>query len=288
MTRNVVWLRAPEEEPAEEEPAGAVPPRRPSVGPRLVVASSVLVLGLAGGLAWVSRPQPAVTTAPVGLGDRLDPVDVTRAADVLSGEVQANQRQLTAAFFAGDEEKMVTLVQLQAEAAQLDLVNVRFVPRFRENMIEPVEADLEIRGGSYDVPIFVDSLYRQSRLMVVERITLTTDTYLAAQVDGTVECVFWRPARVPPGLFTEAMRDPTMAPARRAFTVAALSDAFRLEAMEVFQARLPALQKARNDNHEKVLRTLPSLVRQLAGSPMGWASADFTTDQPRVVTEPER
>lgn len=251
-----------------------------------MAVSSLVTLALACVLLLLDLFPPSRAPEAPDMGSRVASLDLARAASVLSEQARQAQRQTPAALFPGDEENQVQLFRLQADAAQVTLLNVRMVPLPREHLLEPVQATLELDGGYYDVPIFVDNLYRQSRVLTVRRLTLSGATPVSALVNVVVEAVLWRPARPPPSLFNSVVSGPGFDPTRQTFAVSALSDAFRLEAMESFNALVPELERRRSENRQVVLRNIPVLVRELAASPLGWAAAEFTSGQVRIVTEP--
>ena len=242
----------------------------------------LLALCLALLSLWVKTPGPPTETAP---RLSLEDLDIVRAADVLSDQVHLRERKLTSALHPGDEDTLVQLLTLQAEAAQLQLGEVRFASLHREGLVQPVEAQVQVHGGYYDLPIFIDGLYRQSRIVHVRRVAVESDAPMSTQVTAQIEVRFFRPVTIPASIMAQAVED--LPAAQRAFAVAALTDAARLEAMAAFEVHVPDLARTKTENRQLVLHILPSLVRKLAASPMDWAAAEFAPNgDVRMLSEP--
>jgi hypothetical protein len=217
------------------------------------------------------------------VAERAAAFDWAGAADRASARVDEREAALGGALLPGDEALLSQLLRLQAESAHLDLGDVSFTPLPREGPVVPVALALELRGPYYELPIFLDGLYRQRHLVEVQRITVEADGPMDAQVLCRVEARLARPAPVPE--VDPLVERVGQGPAARGFVHAALRDAARLARYERFLERQPELVRASQANHHLVMRTLPRLIRQLAASPMDWAGASFQGGEARLTTE---
>ena len=254
--------------------------RRPSDALLALQAVALLALGAAAAvLGWPARTAPDPDTAT-----RLEAVDVARAADVLSAQVDLRLRDLGAALLPGEEDALVGFLRLQAEAADLVLGPVRFTGLPREGLVQPVEMVLDLEGACYDVPLFVDGLYRQSRVVEVHSASLEAPGPRAARVRTRLEAWFWRPYVPDPGGLGPLLAGAADASAR-SFAAQALASAAALEACDAFGRALPGLQDRAAVNRRLVLRTLPTLVRRLPGSPLDWVGATFDGAEVHVALD---
>jgi len=245
-----------------------------------------LLLAASLGLLVSHGPPPVQPAAPAPtFTERLSEIDVLRAADVLSSQVAARRLELGAALFAGDEAALADLLRLQAEAAQLTLDPIQLRPQAREGLLRTVDAELTVHGAYYDIPIFVDGLYRQRHVALVRRITLEARQPMAALVDCRLELLFFRPVDAPVAYLNQTTSQAELDVVSRGFASAALADAARLVAYHDFEDRVPELQQRSKANQRLVLRTIPRLVKKLPSSPMDWIGATFDGEQVHLTSE---
>ncbi|MBN1335736.1 MAG: hypothetical protein JXB39_07225 [Deltaproteobacteria bacterium] len=254
--------------------------RRPADA--LLASAVVLALGLGVLVAGLRTHR----SAPPALEARLEAVDVARAADVLSAEVGRRSQEIGAALLPGEEAALVDLLRLQAEAADLVLGDVRFATLPREGLVQPVEVVLDVEGACHDVPLFVDGLFRQSRVVEVRSIALEAAAPMAARIRARMEARLWRPYVVDATTLGPLLAVPSADPSTREFTTQALASVAALEAWEAFDRMLPAMQERASENRRLVLRTLLTLVRRLPGSPMDWVGATFEGAKAQIAYEP--
>jgi hypothetical protein len=240
-----------------------------------------LLVGL-GVLAGHLHPT-AVREEDAALATRLAGFDWAHAADIASAEVARQRRSLGPALLEGEEEALAQLLRLQAESAQLALGPMGFRAGSREDGLRRVELTFDLSGAYYDLPIFLDGLYRQRHLVEVDRVTVEARGAQGVWVACHVEAHLFRPAPTPAtGILAARAGDD---PGARTFAEAALRDVAALVRRERFLARAPALQERCAANHHLVMRTLPRLVRRLANSPLTWAGATFEGGQAQLTTE---
>ncbi len=259
--------------------------RRGGPGLLLLAVSLLLLLGVA--LAWLAWPaEPAEQPAGAGgVAQRVAGIDVVHAADVLSVRAQRRAARLDAALMPGQEENLAQLLRMQAEAAQVSLDSIRFTPLPRSGLLQPVGMELSLRGAYYDLPIFVDGLFRQRWVVEITRITFEAQQPMAAQVVSRVEARFHRPVQLPADYLRGSVELAELDVVQRGFTAQALEDAARLAAFDAFLEQAPALLERSEANHRLVLRSIPRLVRQLPGSPMDWVGATFEGGEAHLTTD---
>lgn len=247
----------------------------------LIAFGAVLLLGL-GALAWRLRP-PEVPDQGLELDARLTSFNWAHGADLASAEADRLRRALGPALLEGEEETLAQLLRMQAESADLSLGPVRFGAGACEDGAQRVGLTLDLLGAYYDLPIFLDGLYRQRHLVEIDRVTVEARGAHGVRVACHVEAHLFRPVSVPAmdGLAVRASAEP----GARTFAGAALRDAAAIVRRERFMARLPGLEARSQANRHLVMRTLPRLVRQLASSSLEWAGATFEGGEARLTTE---
>ncbi len=262
------------------------PPRsaRARIAPLIWTGIAVCV-ALGGVALWLAPAAPEPTEAPPSLRERVESIDVVRAADVLSDQLNAARGQLGPALLPGEEENLAQLLRMQAEASDVALGTVRFELLEREGFVQVVALELEVEGAYYDLPIFVDGLFRQRHAVVVHRLTLEATEPRAARVVGRVEARLFRPVEVPEQPLRDSIDDIELDASDRAFAATALTTAAQLEACERFIAHQPELQADSQANRRLVMRTIPRLVRKLPSSPMDWVGATFEGDEAKLAME---
>jgi hypothetical protein len=251
----------------------------------LLAVSVAVALGLLLLASRLHAARPDAPLASAGAGERLAAVDVARAADVLSDQAGRRRRELGAALMPGEEAALVELLRLQAEAADLALGDVRFTPLSRDGLVQPVEMVLDLEGAYYDVPLFVDGLYRQSRVVEVRSVTLEAPTPMATRIRARIEARLWRPYALDAAAMVRLL---AAGPPVGEFSTQALASAATLETYDAFDRAVPGIQARAAQNRRLVLRTIPTLVRRLPGSPMDWVGATFDGGEARVALEPGR
>jgi hypothetical protein len=260
-----------------------------SVGARLLGLAALLLLGLGVALARLLRPDPVGIAPASDPAARLAGLDLARTADLASAHAARERERLGTALLPGDERNLAALLALQAESSALALGTIRFEARAAEGAVQPVALGLELEGQSFDLPIFLDGLFRQRHVVEVHSVALEARESAVGlgdvRVGARVEAWFFRPLCLP-----EAPLDQLLAPIGFAgpglpFARAALRDAAFLAASEVFRLRSPALVAHSQANRRLVLRSMPRLVRALPGSPIAWVGATFEDGKAALTTE---
>jgi len=262
------------------QPRGA----RASILP-LLVFGGVLCAGLAtvAALLWRSVPEPPAP-AP-SLSERVEAIDVVGAADRLGEQLELARAELTLALMPGEEENLAQLLRMQAESADVALGTVRFEPGLRRGFSREVVLELELEGAYYDLPIFVDGLFRQRNAVVIHRLTIEATESHAARVIGRLEARLFRPVDVPEAPLRSTIDAVELGASERAFATTAITTAAQLEAYEHFIALQPELLTRSQANRRLVMRTIPRLVRKLPSSPMDWVGATFEGDEAKLAMQ---
>ncbi len=248
---------------------------------------SLAILLAALGLAvWRLAPRSSSEQpAQASFEQRVEAIDVVYASDVLSQHLALARTELDAALLNGQEETLVQLLRMQAEAASVELGTLRFDLPPRDGFLQEVSLELELTGAYYDLPIFLDGLYRQRHAVEIHRITIEADGPLDAQVASRVEARLFRPVSIPEDELRATVSDADLGASDKAFATTAVLDAARLEACERFVAMVPELRERSWVNRRLVMRTIPRLVRKLPQSPMDWVGATFEGEEAQLATE---
>jgi hypothetical protein len=249
----------------------------------LALALCAALLGAAGWLLSSERgeePEPSVS-----LEERVQAIDVVRAADRLSLELEALRGELGFALMPGEEENLARLLRLQAESSEVALGTVRFEPQEREGMLQVVSLELEVQGAYYDIPIFVDGLFRQRHAVEIRRLTLETADSRAVRVACRIEARLFRPVEIPSEPLRDTIDAAELGASQRGFATTALAHAAQLEAWERFLTERPGLLERSQANRRLVMRTIPRLVRKLPSSPMDWVGATFEAGEAKLAME---
>jgi hypothetical protein len=251
----------------------------------LLLLGGAICLGL-GVAAWLMSPErPAEPRAP-SLQDRVDSLDLARAADLAAVQLERARDQLGPALMPGQEQPLAQLLRLQAESADMALGTVDFVPGARDGYLRVVGLELEVEGAYYDLPIFVDGLFRQRHAVRVHRMTIeSVGGPGSARIRCRLEAELARPVEVPEDSILDSVSAVQLDASERAFTTTALSSAAQLQAYEGFLARLPQLLDDCQANRKLVMRTIPRLIRTLPGSPMQWVGATFEGGEAKLAME---
>jgi hypothetical protein len=212
-------------------------------------------------------------------------MDVVRAADLVSGELSRARQRLSPALLSGDEETLAQLLRMQAEAADLALGALHFEPQRRDGFIQEVALELVVHGAYYDLPIFVDGLFRQRHAVEIHRLTIEAEAAGTALVTSRIEARLFRPVEVPRAQLEGSIDSAELSASERGFATSAIAAAAQLEALERFIELLPGIQERSQANRRLVLRTIPRLVRKLPGSPMDWVGATFEGEQVKLAME---
>ncbi len=212
-------------------------------------------------------------------------LNMARAADVLGVEVREMEQSLTGALLPGTEETLYQLFSTLAEASQLELLGTRFVPLPRDGLVQPVAVSINLDGSYYDLPIFIDGIYRQSRVVELRSLTLDRSGPFSSRISARIDATFFRPVQPPTELLENLASRLELEPTDKTFARLALTEAARLLAMEAFRRRLPQLSRDSMSNHDLVIHSIPALIRKLPESPMDWLSADFSGDEVTVDLE---
>ncbi len=257
---------------------------RAGIVPLLWIGALVCAALLAvGGWLWSSAPEPP--PEPPSIHDRVGAIDVVRAADLLAEQLAEARGQLSPALMPGEEENLARLLRMQAESADVTLGTLRFEPSSRQGLSQVVGLDLEIEGAYYDLPIFVDGLFRQRHAVVIHRLTIEATQPGSARVIGRLEARLFRPVEVPEQPLRDSIDAVQLDASDRAFAATALTTAAQLESCERFLEQQPELLAASQANRRLVMRTIPRLVRKLPSSPMDWVGATFEGGEAKLATE---
>ena len=257
---------------------------RAGVTPLLWLGGALcLLLGLAAALLLrdpTPPPEPELS-----LQERVEALDVVQAADLMSQRLDQARSALTPALMPGEEENLAQLLRMQAEAADVELGPVRFETEGREGLLESVGLELELTGAYYDLPIFVDGLFRQRHVVEIHRLTIESAGPGAVRVIGRVEARLFRPVDVPEAPIRESVDAVDLSASERGFAANALAAAAQLQAYERFLELQPALLERKQANRRLVMRTIPRLVRKLPSSPMDWVGATFEGGEAQLAME---
>lgn len=231
------------------------------------------------------RRQPAPPQPGPSLQERVEAIDIVHAADVLSDQLERTRAQLTPALMPGEEENLAQLLRLQAESSDVALGTLRFELQGREGMARAVALEIEIEGAYYDLPIFVDGLFRQRHAVEVHRLTIEAAGPQAVRVTSRIEARLYRPVEVPEEPLRSSIDEVGLGASDRAFATTAITTAAQLEAYERFIELQPELVARSQANRRLVMRTIPRLVRKLPGSPMDWVGATFEGGEAQLAME---
>jgi hypothetical protein len=242
-----------------------------------------LLLGVAAALLLRGPAPPPVPER--SLQERVEAIDVVQAADLMADQLDRARAALTPALMPGEEETLAQLLRMQAEAADVELGPVRFETLGRDDLLESVGLELELTGAYYDLPIFVDGLFRQRHVVEVHRLTIESAGPGAVRVVGRVEARLFRPVAVSEAPIRESVDAVDLSASERGFAANALAAAAQLEAYEHFLELQPALLERKQANRRLVMRTIPRLVRKLPSSPMDWVGATFEGSEAKLAME---
>ncbi|MCB9758983.1 MAG: hypothetical protein H6739_04015 [Alphaproteobacteria bacterium] len=219
--------------------------------PRLA-AAQVAALGLTALIAWTLRPAEGPPPPPA-------PEVVAAALPVLAARAETTERTLGAALPPQAEASTAGFVALQAQAAGLSLGDLGWSLRPRQGPLVPVELRVTARGDPLNVPILVDGLFRQSRPVLVTRLTLHRESDTTAWLG--LQARFFRPTAPDPtwpeAAAARAWGDPGPDLAE------ALGEAARLALLDAFTAHLPRMEAASAANRRAVMRALPAVIRAI-------------------------
>ena len=257
---------------------------RAGVVPLLWLGALLCALLIAAGLL-VLRASPTPSAAGPTIQERVEAIDVVRAADLLSDQLDSARRQLTPALMPGEEENLAQLLRLQAESSDVALGTLRFEPLAPDGVLRTVGLELEVEGAYYDLPIFVDGLFRQRHAVEIHRLTIEAAGPHAVRVIGRIEARLFRPVQVPEEPMRATLDGVELDASERAFAATALTTAAQLEAYERFIDQQAALVARSQANRRLVMRTIPRLVRRLPGSPMDWVGATFEGGEAQLAME---
>jgi hypothetical protein len=242
-----------------------------------------LVLGLVAVLLLREAPPPPPPERT--LQERVEAIDVVKAADRMGEQLVSARAALTPALMPGEEETLAQLLRMQAEAADVELGTLRFETIGREGLLESVGLELQLTGAYYDLPIFVDGLYRQRHAVEIHRLTIESAGPGAVRVAGRVEARLFRPVAVSAQPIRDSVDAVDLSASERGFAANALAAAAQLEAYERFLELQPALLERKQANRRLVMRTIPRLVRKLPSSPMDWVGATFSGGEAQLAME---
>lgn len=121
--------------------------------PYLALSQFAVLCGLCF-VALASTPPP-----PPPLGQRLQQLPPEQTAALLGGALQ--EADTGRALSADDEQRTARFLTLLAQAAGMRISEVTFRPGVSADGIRPVDARLTLQGDPYNLPIFLDGLYRQ-------------------------------------------------------------------------------------------------------------------------------
>jgi hypothetical protein len=252
----------------------------------LLVFGGVICLGLVVAASLLLSRGSTEAPSPPSLQARVDSLDVARAADRASEQLERARLQLGPALMPGEEQPLAQLLTMQAESAKLALGPVRFEAGDRDGYVRAVALELEVEGAYYDLPIFVDGLFRQRHAVKVRRMTIeSVGGSGSARIRCRLEAEMVRPVAVPQDPILDRVGSVELDATERAFADSALSAAAQLQVYEGFSTQLPRLLEESQANRKLVMRTIPSLVRKLPGSPMEWVGATFEGGQARLAME---
>ncbi len=262
----------------------ASPSARSGVAPLLWLGVLLCtVLAVAAGLLLGSA-EPPPEPGP-SLQQRVEAIDVVRAADRLSEQLDTARARLSPALLPGEEENLAQLLRMQAESSELALGALRFEPLERQAFTQVVGLEIEVVGAYYDLPIFVDGLFRQRHAVEIHRLTIEAAGPQAVRVVARIEARLFRPVEVPEEPLRASIDAVDLDASERAFAATALATAAQLEATERFLQDQPDLVARCQANRKLVMRTIPRLVRKLPGSPMDWVGATFEDGEAKLAME---
>ena len=260
------------------------------IGKLLVAVSLLTVAFLSCFLAWTHLfPPVAVQPSPTALSHQhnLAQRNLSAAMESLEGEVRQAERMLDAALFTKDETTLLAFLTLQAESAGMGFGQAELTPLPRDGVIQPVELSFAVEGSFYDLPIFLDGLFRQRSVIVLETLSVSSKAPLSPHVDTRVTARLYRPVR-PSGhglvaLAANEMR--AMDAGSRGALSAALQHAANLEAMDGFRSEVARLTNNSDSNRQRVMETLPRILKALPGAPYGHVSVDLRSPRPKIQTD---
>ncbi len=268
-----------------------LPDPQNDVGKLLLAIGLMTVAFLACFLAWIKvfppTPQPVDETRTAAQSD-LSNHELKFAVEQLEIEVRQNERALDAAFFAGDEPTLLAFLTLQAESAGMQFGESEVTPLPRDGVVRPIELTFTAEGNFYDLPIFLDGLFRQRSVLIIETLSVTSKVPLSPQVDTRVTARLYRPVK--PGgagllaLASQEMGGLVDAGARGLFS-AALQHAATLEAMEGFRSEVSRLSENSDKNRQRVMETLPRILKALPSAPYGQVYVDMRAPKPKIQTD---
>ncbi len=215
---------------------------------------------------------------------RLAGSDLDHAAEVLAAEMALTDQSLSAALWPEYRVQVAALAGLQAQGAELILNDLMWRTLPVQGVLAPVELDLTVTGQYYDLPIFVDGIYRSAWPVEIKRVEVETPKLNAAAIRATVQARFHRP----PTIGTQWLEEEGAAlfPDDPDAAGRALSEAARLRVLESFAAKVPQLEAASDRNRDLVMMYLPRTLHTLPETPLGWVALTVEDDEVVILLEP--
>jgi len=215
----------------------------------------------------------------------MDSTALAHAASVLASDRETLEQDLHAGLFSHDERSVGDFSALQAPAAELSLSDLqwRTLP-VTDNRV-PVELTLEVEGSYYNLPILVDGLYRQAHPMQITYLSVETPRVMVAHTEATVRMRFFRPLELSDSPLDAQLQSILMGLQSRAAEVA-LEEAARLSILEAFSETASELEQASAANRTQVMTALPSMLRRLPSTALGWVGMEQVGNEMHMVTDP--
>ena len=241
-------------------------------------------------LAWLSVFPPTPQSAPkasASANPDLSNHKLKFAVEQLENEVRQGERALDSAFFSGDEPTLLAFLTLQAESAGMLFGEADITPLPRDGVVRPIELSFTAEGNFYDLPIFLDGLFRQRSVLIIETLAVTSKVPLSPQVDTRVTARLYRPVRPGgTGLLALASQEiGTLDAGTRGLFSAALQHAAALEAMDGFRSEVARLSENSDKNRQRVMETLPRILKALPSAPYGHVYVDMRAPKPKIQTD---
>ncbi len=216
---------------------------------------------------------------------KMDSMALAHAANVLATDRERLEQELHAGLLIHDERAVGDFSALQAQAAELSLSSLqwRTLPAVDERI--PVELILEVQGSYYNLPILVDGLYRQSHPMQITYLSVETPRVMVAHTEVTIRMRFHRPLDLASSSLQNRLQGLLGGLQSRAAEVA-LEEAARLSILERFAEHASELESASAENRTQVMTALPSMLRRLPSTALGWVGMEQVGNEMHLVTDP--